>query len=44
MCRYALRDDQWDKIKNRALATRYDKRKINFLGGIYLAAIVILLN
>jgi transposase len=25
----------------RAIATRYDKGKINFLGGIYLAAIVI---
>ncbi len=25
----------------RAIASRYDKRKINFLGGIYLAAIVI---
>ncbi len=33
------------KLKQyRAIATRYDKRKINFLGGIYLAAIVILLN
>ena len=28
----------------RAIATRYDKRKINFLGGIYLAAIVVWLN
>ncbi len=28
----------------RAIATRYDKRKKNFLGGIYLAAIVIWLN
>jgi transposase len=28
----------------RAIATRYDKRKINFLGGIYLASIVIWLN
>ncbi len=28
----------------RAIATRYDKRKRNFLGGIYLAAIVIWLN
>ncbi len=28
----------------KQFATRYDKRKINFLGGIYLAAIVILLN
>ncbi|WP_446684582.1 IS5 family transposase [Cyanobacterium sp. HL-69] len=28
----------------RAIATRYDKRKINFLGAIYLAAVVIWLN
>jgi transposase len=28
----------------RAIATRYDKQKINFLGGIYLAAIAIWLN
>ncbi|BAQ64476.1 mobile element protein [Geminocystis sp. NIES-3709] len=28
----------------RGISTRYDKRKINFLGGIYLAAIVIWLN
>jgi transposase len=28
----------------RAIATRYDKRAINFLGGIYAAAIVIWLN
>jgi transposase len=28
----------------RGIATRYDKRKINFLGGIYLAGIVIWLN
>lgn len=28
----------------RAIATRYDKRKVNFLGGIYLAAIVVWLN
>lgn len=27
-----------------AIATRYDKRKINFLEGIYLASIVIWLN
>jgi transposase len=33
------------KLKQyRAIATRYDKRKINFLGGIYLAAIAIWLN
>jgi transposase len=25
----------------RAIATRYDKRAVNFLGGVYLAAIVI---
>lgn len=28
----------------RAIATRYDKRATNFLGGIYLAAIVVWLN
>ena len=28
----------------RALATRYDKRAVSFLGAIYLAAAVILLN
>lgn len=28
----------------RAIATRYDKRKINFFGGIYLVAIVVWLN
>jgi transposase len=28
----------------RAIATRYDKRAINFLGAIYLAASVIWLN
>ncbi len=28
----------------RAIATRYDKRAINFLGAIYLAATVIWLN
>lgn len=33
------------KLKQyRALATRYDKRAINFLGAIYLAASVIWLN
>lgn len=33
------------KLKQfRAIATRYDKRAINFLTGIYLAAIVIWLN
>ncbi|HEY9779229.1 MAG TPA: transposase, partial [Leptolyngbyaceae cyanobacterium] len=33
------------KLKQyRAIATRYDKRAVNFLGAIYLAAIVILLN
>jgi transposase len=32
------------KLKQfRAIATRYDKRSLNFLGGIYLAASVILL-
>ena len=28
----------------RAIATRYDKRAVNFLGAIYLAAAVIWLN
>jgi transposase len=28
----------------RALATRYDKRAVNFLGAIYLAATVVWLN
>lgn len=28
----------------RAIATRYDKRAVNFLGAIYLAASVIWLN
>jgi transposase len=28
----------------RAIATRYDKRGVNFLGAIYLAASVIWLN
>ena len=33
------------KLKQfRAIATRYDKRAINFLAGIYLVAIVIWLN
>ena len=33
------------KLKQfRAIATRYDKRAINFLAGIYLGAIVIWLN
>jgi transposase len=33
------------KLKQfRAIATRYDKRAHNFLGGIHLAAITILLN
>jgi transposase len=33
------------KLKQfRAIATRYDKRAINFLGGIYAVAIVIWLN
>ena len=33
------------KLKQfRAIATRYDKRAINFLAGIYLAAIIIWLN
>ena len=33
------------KLKQyRALATRYDKRAVSFLGAIYLAASVILLN
>ena len=32
------------KLKQyRAIATRYDKRSVNFLGGIYLVASVILL-
>jgi len=28
----------------RAIATRYDKRAVNFLAGVYAAAILILLN
>jgi transposase len=28
----------------RAIATRYDKRAVNFLAGVYAASIVILLN
>jgi transposase len=33
------------KVKQyRAIATRYDKRGVNFLGAIYLAALVIWLN
>jgi transposase len=33
------------KLKQyRAIATRYDKRAVNFLGAIYLAAAVIWLN
>jgi transposase len=33
------------KLKQfRAIATRYDKRKRNFLAGVYLAATAILLN
>ena len=33
------------KLKQyRAIATRYDKRAVNFLGAIYLAATVIWLN
>jgi transposase len=33
------------KLKQyRAIATRYDKRAVNFLGAIYLAASVIWLN
>ena len=47
--RYALREDpvgtDFAKLKQyRALATRYDKRAVSFLGAIYLAASVILLN
>jgi transposase len=33
------------KLKQfRAIATRYDKRAVNFLAGVYAASIVILLN
>jgi transposase len=33
------------KLKQyRAIATRYDKLKVNFLGAIYLAATVVWLN
>lgn len=33
------------KLKQyRAIATRYDKRAQNFLGGVYLASIIIWLN
>jgi len=33
------------KLKQfRAIATRYDKRAVNFLGGVYLASILIWLN
>ena len=33
------------KLKQfRAIATRYDKRAINFLGGVYAASILIWLN
>jgi transposase len=40
-----LIENLWAKLKQyRAIATRYDKRAINFLGTIYLAAAVIWLN
>lgn len=38
-------DNFFAKLKQyRAIATRYDKRAVNFLGAIYLAASVIWLN
>ena len=40
-----LIENLFAKLKQyRALATRYDKRALSFLGAIYLAASVILLN
>ena len=40
-----LIENLFQKLKQyRALATRYDKRAVSFLGGIHLAAIVIWLN
>ncbi|MDE5090411.1 MAG: hypothetical protein O4750_01080, partial [Trichodesmium sp. St18_bin3_1_1] len=39
-----LRENFFAKLKQyRAIATRYDKCSVNFLGGIYLVASVILL-
>ena len=40
-----LIENLFQKLKQyRAIATRYDKRAVAFLGGIYLAADVIWLN
>ena len=40
-----LIENLFQKLKQyRAIATRYDKRAVAFLGGIYLAAAVIWLN
>ena len=40
-----LIENFFQKLKQyRAIATRYDKRSIAFLGGIYLAASIIWLN
>ena len=40
-----LIENFFQKLKQfRAIATRYDKRAISFLGGIHLAAAVIWLN
>jgi transposase len=38
------RIDLGTKKPTKAIATRYDKRAKNFLGAIYLAAVVIWLN
>ena len=40
-----LIENFFGKIKHyRAIATRYDKTALNFLGAIYMAALLILLN
>ena len=40
-----LIENLFEKLKQyRAIATRYDKRAVSFLGGVYLAAAVIWLN
>ena len=47
MRRYALRDDQWDRIKDSLpgrIATRYDKLAKTFLAGVQLACAAMLLN
>jgi hypothetical protein len=43
-CREIARQFHGDKYLFRAIATRYDKLARNFLAGVQLAAVTILLN